>query len=40
MIIKSNIQNTQPVSDPLAEALEKTLPTFARKLKIVGGKKN
>ena len=34
MIIKSNIQNTQPVSDPLAEALEKTLPTFARKLKI------
>ena len=34
MIIKSNIQNTPPVSDPLAEALEKTLPTFARKLKI------
>ena len=34
MIIKSNPQTETKVSDPLAEALEKTLPTFARKLKI------
>ena len=34
MIIKSNPITETKVSDPLAEALEKTLPTFARKLKI------
>ena len=34
MIIKSNQITETIISDPLAEALEKTLPTFARKLKI------
>ena len=34
MIIKSTTENTKTISDPLAEALEKTLPAFARKLKI------
>ena len=34
MIIKSNPITENIISDPLAEALEKTLPTFARKLKI------
>jgi hypothetical protein len=34
MIIKSNTQNDLPVSDPLQEALQKTLPLFAQKLKI------
>jgi len=34
MIIKSNIQNDLPVSDPLQEALQNTLPLFAQKLNI------
>ena len=34
MIIKSNTQNDLPVSDPLQEALQNTLPLFAQKLKI------
>ena len=34
MIIKSNPITDNKISDPLAEALEKTLPTFAQKLKI------
>ena len=34
MIIKSNTQNDLPVSDPLQEALQNTLPLFAQKLNI------
>ena len=34
MIIKSNTQSDLPVSDPLQEALQNTLPLFAQKLKI------